>query len=255
MHANPFRNATLGLALGLITLSPALAQQAAKPTVDFTGVYNPRLPSGNKPQSEYSTEVLPFTAKGQAAFDANKPGKGPRQRPPALGNDPIGGANPNGLYRTLIYPRPVEIVQLPGKIIQMFEWGRVYRIIYTDGRPVPADVPTAPLWFGYSVGHWEGDTLVVTTIGLDERAWFDEWGTPFTGDAKVEERWQRTAPDRFQIKVTVTDPAYYSKPWTSGAITYVQAAKDVEPIEIIMAPMDEAVFNERIRNPAGLPAK
>ena len=254
MRTHYFRN--LGLCFGLAAAAAplALAQQTAKSSVNLSGVWLAGGGRGSRPQSEWSTEPLPFTPKGLATFQANKPGKGPRQAPPAFGNDPIGGANPPGLYRALIYSRPFEFVQLPDKLIQMFEWGRVWRAIYTDGRPVPDDVPAGPYWYGYSVGKWEGDTLVVTTLALDERAWFDEWGVPFSGEARVEERWQRIAPDKIQLKITVHDPVTYSKPWTSSPVMYT-LQHGVEPEEIIFSPMDENVFNDRIRNPAGMPAK
>ena len=62
----------------------------------------------------------------------------------ALGNDPIGGAKPPGLYRALIYTRPFEFMQQADKVVQLFEWGQVWRAIYTDGRPVPDDIPAGP---------------------------------------------------------------------------------------------------------------
>src|SRR5688572_11308705 len=91
---------------------------------------------GATAMSQWSAKPIPFTPAGLAKFNANKPGKGPRQGPPALGNDPIGDSNPPGLYRTLIYGRPFEFVQLKGKVLQIFEWRRVWRVIYTDGRKV-----------------------------------------------------------------------------------------------------------------------
>jgi len=169
--------------------------------------------------------------------------------PPAFGNDPIGGANPLGLYRILIYSRPFEMIQLSGKVVQIFQWGKIWRVIYTDGRPVPDDIAEGPFWYGYSVGKWEGDTLVVHTLSLDERAWMDEWGTTFSGDAKFEERWRRTAPDKIELTIKVTDPMYYEKPWTSNAKVYSTTKEEVT--EVIFAPMDEKVFNDRIRDTAG----
>ena len=255
MKTNYFRSGGVGFALAVLAAVPQVrAQQTAKPAVNLSGVWLTPGRYTSRPQSEWSTEALPFTPKGLKIFQANKPGKGPRQAPPAFGNDPIGGANPPGLYRTLIYFRPFEFVQLPDKVIQLFELGRIWRAIYTDGRPVPDDVPAGPYWYGYSVGKWEGDTLVVTTLALDERAWFDEWGVPFSEEARIEERWQRTAPDKLQLKITVHDPVMYSKPWTSSPIVY-DLQHGVEPQEIIFSPMDENVFNERIRNPAGTPAR
>jgi hypothetical protein len=242
------------MTISLSTSSSAQTQRNAGTVADFSGVWLTPGGYNGRPESEWSTERLPFTPKGRQAFDANKPGKGPRQGPPALGNDPIGGANPPGLYRTLIYNRPFEIVQLRDKVVQLFEWSKVWRVIYTDGRPAPNEIPAGPYWYGYSTGKWQGGTLVVTTIGLDERAWFDEWGTPISPDAKIEERWQKTAPGKLQLKIAVNDPAFYSKAWTSSPIVYT-IQKKMEPLEIIMSPMDEAVFNERIRNPAGSPGR
>ena len=88
---------------------------------------------------------------------------------------------------------------------------------------------------------------------MDERAWFDEWGTPFSADARIEERWRIVAAGQLELKITVHDPVTYTKPWSSTAVTYT-LQQGVEPREIIFSPMDENIFNERIRNPAGLPA-
>jgi hypothetical protein len=96
--------------------------------------------------------------------------------------------------------------------------------------------------------------LVVSTLALDERACFDEWGTPMSGDMRVEKRRQRIAPDRFQLKITVHDPTIYTKSWTSSPLTYT-LHHGVEPQEIIYAPIDENAFSERIRNPADTRAK
>jgi hypothetical protein len=201
------------------------------------------------PTTQWSPNALEFTPAGQKQLEANKSGKGPRAVVPAFGNDPMGGANPPGLYRTLIYNRPFEMVQLPGRVVQLFEWAKIWRVIWTDGRPVPDDIPEGPYWYGYSVGKWEGDTLVVQTMALDERAWFDEWGTPISPDAKVEERWRRVSKDRMELVIKVTDPTFYKKPWVSDPKVYTLQPKG-ELIEMIFAPMDEIQFNNRIRDPA-----
>lgn len=249
----------LGISVAVLALAamPAQAQTKAenvpiKAGGDLNGTWLRQGDGGNRSrytQSQWYLGDVPFTPAGKKAFDGNKSGKGPRQVPPAFGNDPLGKANPPGLYRALIYNRPIENIVLPGKVVQLFEWAKFWRVIYTDGRPVPDDVPQGPFWYGYSVGHWEGDTLVVTTTALDERAWLDEWGTPFSGNAKVEERWQRIAPDKVQLTITVNDPKFYSKPWTSDPKIF-RADKE-ELFEVVFAPMDEQLFNERIRNTAG----
>ena len=238
----------------MVLIAPVLcvsAQPLAKFGGNLSGVWvNSTLANAaNHLQSQWVTDALPFTAKGLAMFDANKPGKGPRGSRAPIENDPLTKSNPAGLYRTLICSRPFEIIQLPERVIQVFELGKNWRAIYTDGRPVPKDVDAGPYWYGYSVGKWEGDALVVTTIVLDERAWLDEWGTPFSGDARVEERWQRTGTNKLQLKVTVNDPVLYSRPWTSSPVTYtLQRGVDLE--EIIYAPVDGHAFGERVRTPA-----
>ena len=235
---------------GLVSAESAIAQQRP----DFSGVWQ-RVGRGTpaQTQSEWYDGDLPFTKEGLALFMNNKPGKGPRKVAPATGNDPIGGANPYGLYRSLIYrQRPMEFVQTPKELVQLFEVSRIFRHIYTDGRPVPDDVPAGPFWYGYSVGRWEGDTLVVGTVSADERAWLDEWGTPFSAEAKFEERWKKTAPDKLELRITVTDPVMYKEPWTSIPVIY-ELQPEGEVQEMIFAPMDEQFFNENIRDPAGLP--
>lgn len=204
------------------------------------------------PESAWSIDKLPFTPAGRAAFDANKPLGGPRQVKSELSNDPRDQANPAGLYRTLQYStsgRTFEFIQLPNKVIQHFSFGLNWRNIYTDGRPVPDDVAAGPFWYGYSVGHWDGDTLVVTTLSLDDRQWLDAWGTPVSTQARVEERWKRIAPNKLQLQITVNDPVYYSKPWTSVPFTY-DLKPGGEPEEIIFAPMDMAHFTQSLLVPS-----
>lgn len=246
------RGLCAGFALALLALSPPVsAQQTSKPGADLSGAWINLVhsPGFKGKQSEWTTQPLRFTPTGLAAFQANHPGKGPRGFEPDHDNDPIRGANPTGLYRTMIYFRAMEFVQTPEQVMQVFELGKNWRSIHTDGRPVPKEVAAGPYWYGYSVGHWEGDMLVVSTIELDERAWLDEWGTPISQDARVEERWQRVSPEKLQLKITVTDPAFYTKPWTSDPLIFIRL-KGVQPEEIISAPIDEKEFDQHLRAPA-----
>jgi hypothetical protein len=235
-----------------ILLAPVFAQQARP---DFSGVWTKGGggagggSNNSKLATQWGGEVPSYTPEGLARFNENKPGKGPRQIPPALGNDPLGEANPPGLYRTLIYNRPFEFVQTGDKVVQLFEWAKIWRVIWTDGRPVPEDVDAGPYWYGYSVGKWEGDTLVVETLAVDDRSWMDEWGTSFSSEARFTERWKKTAADRIEMTLTVNDPGTFTKPWTSAPITYTRRSGE-EVLEMIFAPMDERIFNERIRDPA-----
>jgi hypothetical protein len=87
------------------------------------------------------------------------------------------------------------------------------RQIFTDGRKVPDDDPQ-PWWYGYSVGHWDGDTLVVETSGFRDDQWLDVFGTPLTDAGKMTERFRRPTYGRMEIDVTIEDPKAYTKPWT-----------------------------------------
>lgn len=236
-----------------LTAAPLQAQEDVDDAKSLTGVWYPSGSARGYPMSQWSPEELPFTEAGRARFDGNVPGKGPRETLPALGNDPLGTANPPGLYRTLVYPRPWEFIQLPDRVVQLFEWGKHWRTIWTDGRDVADEIVSGPFWYGYSVGEWHGDTLVVTTNNLDGRQWFDEWGTPISEyDATIVERWRRVDEDTLELTITVTDPEIYARPWTSAVKTYELQSKDSvtgEPLEQIFAPIDEAEFNERVRGP------
>jgi len=201
-----------------------------------------------------------LTTEGKKRFDANKPGYGPRAVPPAQGNDPLGDCNPDGLPRMLMFNRPVEFIQLPNRLIQLFQYHGARREIWIDGRKLP-EHPDLPRWYGYSAGHWEGDTLVVDTVGLDEREWLDNLGYPYSDQARLQERYRRTDHDHIEMVVTLTDPKYYAKPWESQTKSWQLLTKPEEYsaqpgwtglMEELCAPMDEVFeFNKRIRNPAG----
>jgi len=233
-------NSLLVLVL-ILSFSAAVFAQS-----DLNGVWN--RTGGLRTLSDPPPAMTPA---GKAKFEANKPSynrpSSPRAIPPALGNDPAGRCDPLGLVRSIFAFRPVEFVVLPNRVVQFFEWNHVWRTIWTDGRQLPADPDLT--WYGYSVGHWEGDTLVVDTIGLDDRTWLDQYGDPFTSDIKVQERWRRVN-DTIELNMTITDPATYSKPWVSDKIVWRRAPKQ-ELREEVCAPIDEQFFNENLRNPAG----
>jgi hypothetical protein len=219
---------------------------------DLNGVWLQRGGGVNRyPESEWSAQKIPFTPAGQAKFLANKPGKGPRAGLPANGNDPLGGANVPGLLRSLVYGRPFQFITSQDKVVQLFEWFRIWREIWTDGRKMPDD--PGPRLYGYSVAHWEGDTFVVDTYGLDPRLWGDEWGLPFTDNLRLSERWHRLDEDNLEMTLTFTDPQTFTRPWTSDVKRFRLQKKgmpDAEMLEVIFIPLDEQDFNEKIRNPS-----
>lgn len=120
---------------------------------------------------------------------------------------------PMGFMQFHTHGQPRKVVQTPGLIVIVFEPNYGLRQIFTDGRSLPNSDPQ-PWWYGYSVGKWEGDTLVVETTGLRDGGWLDIWGTPFTDAAKVTERFRRVTYGTLEIDITVDDPKAYTSPWT-----------------------------------------
>ena len=112
----------------------------------------------------------------------------------------------------LVLPTMRKIVQTPGLVLILSEYNVNYRQIFVDGRPLPDD--PQPTWNGYSVGKWEGDTLVVHSLGYRDDQTLDLQGSPLTNAAKVTERFRRPVFGRLEIEVTVDDPKAYTQPFT-----------------------------------------
>jgi hypothetical protein len=111
------------------------------------------------------------------------------------------------------HPQPRKIVQTPGVVVIIYEANNGLRQIFMDGRTLPSS-DAEPWWFGYSVGHWDGDALVVETTGFKDMGWLDEEGTPVTTAGKVIERFRRPNFGTLEIEITVDDPKTFTKPWT-----------------------------------------
>jgi hypothetical protein len=109
-------------------------------------------------------------------------------------------------------PHLLRFVQTPGLFTVLNEWNASYRLVFTDGRPLPDD--PQPSWQGYSTAKWSGDTLVVDTIGMRDDTWIDWNGSVLTETAKVREEFRRPDFGHLEIRVTVDDPKAYTKPWT-----------------------------------------
>ena len=132
--------------------------------------------------------------------------------------DPEGFCLPPGGPRLMGTPYPAEIFQFPDqkRIFIVFEGGaHIWREIYMDGRPHPkSDAIKAQSWLGHSVGHWEGETLVVDTVGFNEGTWLDRAGHPHTDQLHVIERFTRPNKNTLHFEATVDDPGAYTRPWT-----------------------------------------
>jgi hypothetical protein len=127
-------------------------------------------------------------------------------------DDPHARCLPPNFPRAYTLPHIQKFVQVPGLILILDEFNASYRQVFTDGRPLPVD--PQPSWNGYSTGHWEGDTLVVKSIGFRNDLWLDNIGNPLTEAATVTERFRRPNYGNLEIEVTVDDPKAYTKPWT-----------------------------------------
>jgi hypothetical protein len=120
---------------------------------------------------------------------------------------------PMGLMQFHMHPQPRKVIQTPDVVVILYEGNAGVRQIFTDGRSVPTDDPQ-PWWHGYSVGRWDGDTLVVETAGFRDGGWLDIDGSPLTDAAQMTERWRRLNVGEVQIDVTIDDPKAYARPFS-----------------------------------------
>jgi hypothetical protein len=114
-------------------------------------------------------------------------------------------------------PYPVQFVQVPGMLVQLNEYDTDFRIIYTDGRPHTKDPD--PAFNGESIGHWEGDTLVIDVIGIDEKVWNNVNGWFHSDQEHVIERITRTSENYLSYQYTIEDPKVLTKTWVSPVLT------------------------------------
>jgi hypothetical protein len=105
-----------------------------------------------------------------------------------------------------------KAVHTPRLLVLLNEVNAMYRQIFIDGRPLPVD--PNPSWNGYSSASWDGDTLVVQTIGFMDGLWLDMAGSPMTDAAKMTERIRRSNYGTLEVEITIDDPKAYTRPWT-----------------------------------------
>lgn len=151
------------------------------------------LPSG-LPYTEWSREVMVERGADGGRYD------------------PHTYCMPPNYPRAWTLPQYQKIVQTPTLIVMLHEFNAAYRQVFMDGRELLED--PNPTWNGYSVAHWEGDTLVIETNGIRDDMWLDIQGSPVTESAKVTERLTRPSFGYLHIELTVDDPKAYTEPWT-----------------------------------------
>ena len=167
--------------------------------------------SSNRTIAPMDGGPTPFLPWAQKFFEA-------RAKAEATGMplfDPNASCLPSGIPRAVSIPYSIEIVQTPLDTMISLEVMHSFRIVHMDGKPRPAD--WKPSYLGYSTGHWEGDTLVVETTGMNGYTQVDEEGRPKSTGIKVTERYQKRAPDILEVTFIVDDPKTYSRPWTARA--------------------------------------
>jgi hypothetical protein len=188
---------------------PALANAASGDGWD--GVWSPIEnnmfdPSRGQLNPNFARMYPPYKEEWEAKYVAVL--EAARQGKPM---DPTSGCVPGGMPRIMGNPYPQEIVIQQKQVLIIKELQTQVRRIYTDGRKPPADPD--PTYIGYSTGHWEGDTLVVETVGMRGDTVFDRTGAPHSDKMKVIERMRLRSPDVWEDQITIIDPVAFTKPW------------------------------------------
>ncbi len=163
---------------------------------------------------------VPMRPEALAIFNQRKDGGKAKEEPDA-------NCLPQGVPKIDAAPVPWKLVQGKGEVMILYEAFNLFREIFTDGRALPVD--PNPTWLGYSVGHWEGDTLVVESRGFNGKAWIDQAGHPASESLHVTERFHRKDFGHMDITVTIDDPQMYTAPWT--ATEHPQLLADTELLE------------------------
>ena len=216
---------------GTINMNGPAPRLDGKP--DLSGVWqlpgDPRAPNGlfglgESLNSKYFRDVLsdfpanarPLTPEGAARLREHAQ--------PGVFN-PTLNCLPDGVPHGNLLPEPFKIVHSRGLIVMLYEVETTFRQIHLDGRALPVD--PSPTWQGYSVGRWDGDTLVIDTIGFNDRGWLDARGTPHSEDLRVEERFHRRDYGHLDLKITLTDPKTFTQPISFGVTEELLPDTDV----------------------------
>ena len=178
-------------------------------------------------------------------------------------NDPQFGCNPQGFPRLWLDQELIENIHLDGRILQLTQWEQTLREIWMDGRELPSGETLArlgPTFYGYSVGKWEGDTLIVETTGFDERNWLDDdYGYPLSFDARIEERYRKVGPDVISVQYVLYDPKNYTAPWVGEIKPWRRMPREITThfgwfglfsgvTEAICAPVNEEEYHKGNRS-------
>jgi hypothetical protein len=203
-------------------------------------------PEDGKPEHELS-----YTPLGLEKLHLTKPSNGVRSVLPGETNDPVVACDPQGFPREDLYElRTTQIIQRPSSIAFLFEFSKVWRVAWTDGRTVPPNPD--PRWFGYSVGKWEDDyTFVVQTSGISEQTWIDRAGRPHSSDLRVEERFHRVNYGTLELTVIINDRQMYTRPWVAlDKLRFRLLPENFDVTEMMCSPSQIAQYNRLFGYPA-----
>jgi hypothetical protein len=218
------RGRVLGVFVLAMCLAPIPATAQSQSVLTGGGVANKPAPSGPAPRTRdgkpdlsgvwgpdrnFIYDISSALKKGDELPLQNWAAELAKKR--RSKDDPEANCLPTGVPR--MAPYPWKIVQTPSEVVFLFE-GNIhsYRQIFLDGRGHPKDAD--PTWYGDSVGHWEGDTLVVDTMGFNDKFWFDFAGHPHTDQLHIVERYRRPDLGHLEDEVTINDPGAYTRPFT-----------------------------------------
>jgi hypothetical protein len=168
-----------------------------------------------------NNRIPPLTPAGQAKLKLNIPDPFS-----ATSNDPWKTCDPFGMPRIANNEiREIGFATMPDRLVILENYAKVWREVWMDGRPLPKNIGhkggPSTMYFGYSVGHWEGNnTLVVDTVGMDDRTWVDRRGYPHSIDAHAIERYTRTDHNHLTLTETIEDPVYYTAPFVIAKADY-----------------------------------
>jgi hypothetical protein len=191
---------------GGLNRTPAVAKQPAPRLpdghIDLSGVWQGGGPIGDIAQGLPKGEDLPMNDWAKKVMETRQ-----------AKDDPEANCLPTGVPR--IAPYPWRILQTPTHIFFLFE-GNIhsYRQIFMDGRKHPDPDELDPTWYGHSIGRWDGDTLVVDSVGFNDKFWFDFKGHPHTEQLHTIERYTRKDLGTLENKTTIDDPGAYTRPFT-----------------------------------------
>lgn len=225
----------------------AIAQQPYQPPsgptprtpagkVDFSGVWErPYVPDMTKDgRNQKGLAELPYTPWGEAEWKRYDPTEG----------DYTGACLPFGLTRSVNAPEPIQIMQSPTYFTFLFEVNNIFVVVPIDGRPHRKAEPT---WYGDSIGHWDGDTLVIETVNFNAKTKLDTVGHPMSDQLHVIQRYTRTDLGHIAFEMTIDDPKTYTKPWKNTRTFTLRP--DWEMMEYSCEENNKSLWEGRIKAP------